>query len=103
RDLADFFLVWLLGTGGDARGFFQQNGRRRRFGDELERLVLKNGDDNGDDESSVSLGGRVEFLAEAHDVDAVLAERRADRRRGIRLARRDLQLDLSCNLLRHKI
>src|SRR5208283_5212366 len=45
---------------------------------------------------------RVKLLAEAHDVDAVLAERRADRRRGIRLTRRDLQFDNACNFLCHK-
>jgi hypothetical protein len=49
-------------------------------------------------EPGVVLGGGVEFLAERHDVDAVLAERRADGRRGIGLAGRNLQFNLSCNL-----
>ena len=36
---------------------------------------------------------RVEGLAELHDVDAVLAERRADRRRRVRLPAGNLELD----------
>src|SRR5262249_36257227 len=47
------------------------------------------------------LGLRVERLAELHDVEAALAQRRADRRRGVRLGRGYLQLDESNNLLRH--
>ena len=41
---------------------------------------------------------RVELLAELHDVHALLTEGGADRRRGIRLAGGDLQLDKSDNL-----
>ena len=41
----------------------------------------------------------VELLAEAHDVDAVLTERGADRRRGVRLAGGELQLDVTGDLL----
>ena len=42
----------------------------------------------------VLVGGlRVERLAELHDVDAVLAERRADRRRRVGLPGGDLELD----------
>ena len=44
---------------------------------------------------------RVELLAELHDVDALLAERRSDRRTRIRLARRHLQLDVALYFLRH--
>ena len=51
-----------------------------------------------------SCGGlRVERLAELHDVDAVLAERRADRRRRVGLAARDLELDECQNFLRHRV
>ena len=46
-------------------------------------------------------GLRVERLAELHDVDAVLAERRADRRRRVRLPAGDLQLDECQNFFRH--
>ena len=45
------------------------------------------------------LRGRVELLAELHDVDAVRAERRTDGRRRVRLAGGELQLDLTCDLL----
>ena len=54
-------------------------------------------------ETGVVLGHGVKFLAETHDVHAVLAERGADGRRGVGLPGRNLQLDLSCNFLCHKI
>src|SRR5439155_1249108 len=44
------------------------------------------------DQPLLVAGLRVEALAELHDVDAVLAERRPHRRRRIRLAGRNLQL-----------
>ena len=47
------------------------------------------------------LRARVELLAELHDVDAVLAERGADRRRRVRRAGGALQLDDGDDLLRH--
>src|SRR5581483_7375965 len=47
------------------------------------------------------LGLRVERLAELHDVQAALAERRPDGRAGIGLAGRNLQLDESDDFLRH--
>ena len=70
-----------------------QDGGRRRLRDERERAVLEDRDlDRGD--AAVLIGGlRVERLAELHDVDAVLAERRADRRRRVRLPAGDLELD----------
>ena len=40
------------------------------------------------------LGGGVEFLAEGHDVDALLAERGADGRRRVRLPGGNLQFDV---------
>ena len=54
----------------------------------------------GNDQPLV-LRPRVERLAELHDVHAVLAERRADRRRRIRLARGTLQLHDCHYLLGH--
>src|SRR5690606_5304140 len=45
----------------------------------------------------------VELLAELHDVDALLAERRADRRRRVGRSRRDLQLHVALYLLRHRL
>ena len=44
---------------------------------------------------------RVELLAELHDVDALLAERRPDRRARVRLACRHLQLDVTVYFLSH--
>ena len=49
------------------------------------------------------LGEGVEFLDERHDVQAALAERRADRRRRIGLAGGNLQLDVADDFLRHVI
>jgi len=46
-------------------------------------------------------GGGVERLAEIHDVDAALAQSRADRRRWIGGARGHLELDIARYLLRH--
>merc|ERR1719284_2135694 len=46
--------------------------------------------------------GRVERLAEFHDVHAALTQRRADGRRGIGGARRHLQLDIAVDLLGHE-
>ena len=45
----------------------------------------------------------VKALAEFHDVQTALTERRADRRRRIRRAGRHLELDLPRNLLRHSL
>ena len=50
---------------------------------------------------SRSLRRGVERLAEFHDVDAALAQSRADRRRRIGGARGHLELDIARNLLRH--
>src|SRR5262249_51705453 len=46
---------------------------------------------------------RVERLAELHDVEAALAERRADRRRRVGRPGRHLQLEVSGNLLCHVV
>jgi len=43
----------------------------------------------------------IESLAELHDVEAALTERGTDRGRGVRLARRHLQLDETDDLLGH--
>src|SRR5690606_40247164 len=48
-----------------------------------------------------TLGLGVERLAELHDVQAALAQRRTDRGRRIRLACRHLQLDVANDLLGH--
>jgi hypothetical protein len=53
----------------------------------------------GHDVAALRLGGRVVLLAELHDVDAVLAEGRADGRRGRGGAGLDLELDDAGELL----
>src|SRR3954454_2726646 len=72
------------------------------LGDERERAVLEYADLDGRDPAGVrALGGSVERLAELHDVDPVLAQRRAHRGRRVGLAGRDLQLDDLDDLFRH--
>ena len=78
---------------GHAGRLQQQLGRRRGLGDEGERTVLEHRDLDRYDLAALRLGGRVVGLAELHDVDAVLAERRADRRGRVGGASLDLQLD----------
>src|ERR1700730_3700316 len=80
-----------------------QDGGGRRLHHEGERAVRVDRDQHRDDQAflGLRLGGRVELLAEPHDVDAVLAQRRAHRRRRVRLPGGKLQLDHSCDLLRH--
>src|SRR5262249_47474245 len=85
----------------DLRRLLQQDRRGRRLGDEGERAVVIDRDDDRDDEVvlHLRLGAGVEALAELHDVDAVLTERGTDRRRRIRFAGGNLQLDETSDLL----
>src|SRR5690606_40801900 len=92
------------GVGGallDLRGLLEQHGGRRALRDEGEALVAVDGDDDGDDEAHLVLRRGVERLAELHDVDALLAEGRADGRCRAGLPRLDLQLDVAVDLLCH--
>src|SRR5512136_256998 len=104
RDLADLLLVRLAGALGDAGGLLQQIGGRRGLDDEVERLVLEHGDEDGDDRALVHfLRPLVEFADEAHDIDALLAQGRPDRGRGAGLPGDDLELDLGDDFFRHPI
>src|SRR5690606_39731242 len=58
--------------------------------DERERTVLVDGDLDGDDVAALVCGGVVVRLAELHDVDAVLTQRRPDGRCGVGGAGLDL-------------
>src|SRR5690606_7463311 len=78
---------------GDAGGLLDELGGGRRLRDEREGTVLVDRDLHGDDVAALRLGGRVVRLAELHDVDAVLTQRGADRRRGGRSTGVDLELD----------
>src|SRR5215207_4945569 len=101
-DGADLLLVRLARALGDAGGLLQKVGRGRRLRLERERAVGEDRDDDRHLEVGIHLRGlRVEGLAELHDVDAVLAERRPDGRRGVRLPRRHLQLDVARDFLSH--
>ena len=70
-----------------------QHRGRRRLGDEGEGAVLVDRDFDRDDRPAFALRLGVEGFAEIHDVDAVLAQRGADRRRRVGVACLDLQLD----------
>src|SRR6185503_4846697 len=77
----------------DTGGLEQHAGGRRGLGDEGERAVLVDRDLDRDDVAALRLGRGVVRLAELHDVDAVLAERRTDGRRGGGRTGVDLELD----------
>jgi len=86
----------------DLRRLLDQHRGRRRLHHEGEALVGVRGDDHRDRQSGLdALGLRVERLAELHDVQAALAQRRADRGGGIGLSGRHLQLDETDYLLGH--
>src|SRR5205085_1594991 len=76
-----------------------QFGGGRGLGDEGERPVLVNGDLDRDDVAALVLRRGVVLPDEVHDVDAVRAERGADRRRGRGGAGAQLHLDDCGDLL----
>ena len=79
---------------------------RHRRGAQFEgkRTVGIDRDGDGDRRALLQLLGlRVERLAELHDVEAALAERRTDRRRRIGRPRRHLQFDIASDFLCHSL
>ena len=87
---------------GDPSGLLDEVGVRGGFGDEAERPVTEGGDHHGHRHAGLhALRASVEFLAELHDVQAALAQRRTNRRRRIGFAGRYLQLDVANDLLCH--
>src|SRR5581483_1792357 len=98
-ELGDLGLVRGAGSLVDPRGLEDQLGRRRRLGDEGEGAVLVDRDLHRHDHAALRLGRRVVGLAELHDVDAVLAQRGADRRRRVGRTGVDLELDEPRDLL----
>src|SRR5690606_33621673 len=101
-DLAHLLGVRALGTGLHAGGLLEQDRRRGRLGDEGEGTVRVRGDDGRNRDARLHLlRGGIERLAELHDVQAALAERRTHRRRRIRLPGFDLQLDVADDFLCH--
>src|SRR6185437_3336521 len=100
--LAHLVGVGLGRTRLDADRLLQQHGRGRGLGDEGEAAVRIRGDDGRDRQALFQLlRGRIERLAEFHDVEAALAQRRTDRRAGIGLTGLDLQLDVTDDFLCH--
>src|SRR3546814_17170277 len=65
--------------------------------------LFRSDHDRGCDTRLELLRGSIELLAELHDVDAILTERRTDRRCRIGLACRNLQFDIGRNLLCHEL
>jgi len=101
-DLADLLFVRTLRALVELDRLLDQHGRRGRLQHEGERLVRVGGDHHRQLQAGFHRGGlRVERLAEFHDVQTALTQRRANRRRRVRLAGRDLQLDEADNLLCH--
>src|SRR5581483_1264095 len=103
RDLPDLVLVGRTRTLGDPGGALQQHRGRRSLGHKGEAAVVVNRDHHRDDEpfQFLGAGARVELLAELHDVDLRLTQRRSYRRRRRRLPGGNLQLDGSCDLFCH--
>src|SRR4051812_11758453 len=103
RELADLVGVRRLAALLELERLADQHRGGRALEDEREALVRVRRDDDGEHEARIHLLGlRVERLAELHDVEAALAERGTDGRRGIRLARRHLELDQADDLLCHE-
>src|SRR5574337_1341926 len=102
RHLAHLVGVGLGRTRLDADRLLEQHGRGRGLGDEGEAAVRIRGDDHRDRQALLDLlRGGVEGLAEFHDVEATLAQRRTNRRAGVGLTGLDLQLDVTDDLLCH--
>src|SRR5207344_1055043 len=78
RQTADLLAVRLPRALLEPQRLLDQDRGRRRLRDEVEGTVLVDRDLHGRDAAVLLRGLRVERLAELHDVDAVLAERRAD-------------------------
>src|ERR1700741_3259314 len=86
----------------DARRLQQEVAGRRRLGHKSERAIGEAGDDYRNRHPRLqALRRRVELLAKCHDVQAALTQRWTHRGRWIGLARRNLQLDIAFDLLRH--
>src|SRR6185437_9371066 len=102
-DRPDLILVRLRRSLRQTHGSLYQDGNRRSFGDERERAIRIDRNHNRNDQPLLVFCRRfcVERLAEFHDVHALGSEGGAYGGRRRRLAGRDLQLNLSSNLLSH--
>src|SRR5579872_2284627 len=102
-DLADFLAVGLTRAFVDAGCLFDEFRCRRGLQHERERAILEDRDDGGDHLPCLARRPFVVRLAELHDVDAVLAERRAHGGRRGSLASLALQRDSRQDFLCHVI
>src|SRR5205085_8629613 len=101
RDATNLVAIRSRGAAIDTSSFLEQNRGGRCLRDEGEAAVGVHGDLDRNDHSRLTLRARVELLAELHDVDAVLTQRRTNRWRGVRCAGRNLQLDETSYFLCH--
>src|SRR5689334_7548354 len=102
RDLAHLVGVRRAAALLDADRLADQHRGRRRLHDESEAAIRIHGDDHRDRQVLFHLlRGRVELLAELHDVHALLTERGTDRGRRIGGSRRYLELHVALYLLSH--
>ena len=85
----------------DACRFHDQEGAGRTLEIKLERPIGENGDFCRDDLTETAGGAGVVFLAERHQVDAMLRQRRTNRGCGVCLACVDLQGDDCFDFLCH--
>src|SRR3990167_3271945 len=101
-DLANLVLVGHRGALVQLDGLLDQGRRGRRLDDEGEALVRECRDHHGQRQTGLdALGLGVERLAELHDVQGALTQRRADRGRGVGLTSWHLQLDEADDFFRH--
>src|SRR6185436_4505550 len=102
RDLAHLVGVRRATALFDADRLADQHRGRRRLHDESEAAIRIHGDDHRDRQVLFHLlRGRIELLAELHDVHALLTEGGTDRGRRIGGSRRYLELHVALYLLCH--
>src|SRR5919199_6637980 len=94
---ADLLAVRLTAALLDPGGLPQEERRGGRLGDKGERTVLVDRDLHGDHLAHLVARRVVELPHELPDVHLRLTQSRANRRRRVGLAARDLQLQLACD------
>ncbi|ABU78898.1 hypothetical protein ESA_03694 [Cronobacter sakazakii ATCC BAA-894] len=98
-----FVFVRLTGTRLDTSRFFQQYCCRRGFGNEGERTVSVNGNNNRNRQTFFhGIRLRVERFTEFHDVNTLLTQSRTDRRARVSHTSCNLQLNVGLYFLGHE-
>src|SRR5207247_3618568 len=100
-DLSDLVLVRLSRSLFDAGFLTDEVGGGRALRDERVGAILEDRHHRGHDRAGERRGALVVFLYELAHVDAVRAERRADRRRCVRRSGVEFHFELSLAVLRH--